>query len=204
MSTFTDLYRSYRDKTGKMRSFYEAMRPLFSVLLLFTLMVVWALFSKGDILENQPRLFYWVTGTVFSNITVSGHFLITCSIWSLVNMQPLQLFTRYKSIYLGLQWFLNSLGMQSLPSLSYMLGRGLGVEGHLCPKVSLHEVCRSLVFVYHSHILAKDQWVYSILNSFQNLEDWQKLNILDLTLNSNKIKYCHMYQQLLKTRQESM
>ncbi|XP_064605511.1 ethanolaminephosphotransferase 1-like [Liolophura sinensis] len=67
--TFWNIYVSYRDKTGKMRSFYEAMRPLFSVILLFTLMIVWAFFSKADILENQPRLFYWVTGTVFSNIT---------------------------------------------------------------------------------------------------------------------------------------
>ncbi|KAK7490458.1 hypothetical protein BaRGS_00018244 [Batillaria attramentaria] len=66
--TFWNIYQSYVNKTGKMRPFSEAMRPLVSTFVLFALMVLWATFSPYDIVEKQPRLFYWTTGTAFSNI----------------------------------------------------------------------------------------------------------------------------------------
>ncbi|XP_046543458.1 ethanolaminephosphotransferase 1-like [Haliotis rubra] len=63
-----NLYVSYRDKTGKMRSFSEAMRPLVSTALLFTMLLLWANVSTYRVLDNHPRLFYWTTGAAFSNI----------------------------------------------------------------------------------------------------------------------------------------
>ncbi|CAE1328151.1 EPT1 [Acanthosepion pharaonis] len=66
--TFYNIYKSYRDKTGKMRSFKEAMRPLVSSLILFAFLLLWAIFSKYQIMEKHPRLFMWTTGTAFSNI----------------------------------------------------------------------------------------------------------------------------------------
>ncbi|CAG5136873.1 unnamed protein product [Candidula unifasciata] len=66
--TFYNIYRSYKDKSGKMHSFSEAMRPLVSTCVLFTLMVSWTLGSSCDILELQPRLFFWTLGTSFSHI----------------------------------------------------------------------------------------------------------------------------------------
>lgn len=64
------ILRSYSKKTGKMRPFIEAMRPLVSTMVLFALLILWATFSHDNILEKQPRLFYWTTGTAFSNIAV--------------------------------------------------------------------------------------------------------------------------------------
>lgn len=65
--------RSYRDKTGKMYGLWEMMRPLVSTFILFFLMVFWAQQSSCQVMEQQPRLFYWTTGTAFSNIAVSGN-----------------------------------------------------------------------------------------------------------------------------------
>ena len=67
-------YRAYAQQTGKMRTMSEAMRPLVSTLILLALMVGWATYSPVDIVEKQSRLFYWTTGTAFSNIAVSLHF----------------------------------------------------------------------------------------------------------------------------------
>ncbi|KAK7100066.1 ethanolaminephosphotransferase 1-like isoform X2 [Littorina saxatilis] len=66
--TFWNVYQSYVQKTGKMRPFSEAMRPLVSTLALFVLMIVWVTYSPYDIVEKQSRLIYWTTGTAFSNI----------------------------------------------------------------------------------------------------------------------------------------
>lgn len=64
-----NIYKSYRDKTGKMRTFSEAMRPLVPVFLFLTASTVWALTSPTDIVGRHPRLFYLLTGTIFSNIS---------------------------------------------------------------------------------------------------------------------------------------
>ncbi|ESP05564.1 hypothetical protein LOTGIDRAFT_152421 [Lottia gigantea] len=66
--TCINIYRAYRDRTGKMRSFSEAVRPLVSTVLLFSLFLLWIRYSQYDILEKHPRLFYWTTGAAFSNI----------------------------------------------------------------------------------------------------------------------------------------
>ncbi|XP_059046420.1 ethanolaminephosphotransferase 1 [Achroia grisella] len=63
-----NIYKSYRDRTGKMRSFLEAIRPLVPVATFFTLSTVWALYSPTNIIDRGPRLFYILTGTIFSNI----------------------------------------------------------------------------------------------------------------------------------------
>ncbi|XP_059160717.1 ethanolaminephosphotransferase 1-like [Physella acuta] len=66
--TFHNIYRAYKDKSGKMLSFSEGMRPLVSTFILFTLMIYWAVVSSCEIIELQPRLFYWTAGTAFSHI----------------------------------------------------------------------------------------------------------------------------------------
>lgn len=62
-------FRSYKDKTGKMRSFFEAARPLYPLFALFLISSAWALFSANRILEKDPRMFFMMTGTIFSNIS---------------------------------------------------------------------------------------------------------------------------------------
>jgi len=62
-------YRSYRDGTGKMRPFLEAIRPLVSFLVAFTLFMIWATYSPNKILEEDPRLFFYLSGTLCANLS---------------------------------------------------------------------------------------------------------------------------------------
>ncbi|KAJ8721597.1 hypothetical protein PYW07_002372 [Mythimna separata] len=66
-----NIYKSYRDGTGKMRSFSEAVRPLVPLFVFFALSSLWAMYSPNDIINRAPRIFYILTGTIFSNINVS-------------------------------------------------------------------------------------------------------------------------------------
>ncbi|XP_013183063.2 ethanolaminephosphotransferase 1 [Amyelois transitella] len=63
-----NIYKSYRDRSGKMRTLPEAARPLAPLALFLALSSVWALYSPSDIVTRCPRLFYVLTGTIFSNI----------------------------------------------------------------------------------------------------------------------------------------
>ncbi|XP_021344227.1 ethanolaminephosphotransferase 1-like, partial [Mizuhopecten yessoensis] len=66
--TLWNIYVASRDGTGKKRTLWEAMRPLVGTLVLFGLMIIWAKYSSVEIIQQQPRLFYFLTGTLFSNI----------------------------------------------------------------------------------------------------------------------------------------
>ncbi|XP_055545821.1 ethanolaminephosphotransferase 1 isoform X2 [Wyeomyia smithii] len=63
-----NVYKSYRNKTGKMRPFMEAIRPLIPLLGLFVISTVWALLSQNSIVNLEPRMFIVLSGTTFSNI----------------------------------------------------------------------------------------------------------------------------------------
>lgn len=64
-----NLYRSYKDKTGKMRSFVECIRPLIPLILFGVISITWAHKSPNRIIETDPRAVYLLTGTIFSNIS---------------------------------------------------------------------------------------------------------------------------------------
>lgn len=68
MSSSYIICRSYRDGTGKNRSFWEANRPLVSPITFFSLTTIWVLGSPINVLEKDPRCFTLLVGTVFSNI----------------------------------------------------------------------------------------------------------------------------------------
>ena len=53
-----------------MLGFWEATRPLVNLVVFFIISTVWAIDSPNDLLNNQPRLFMYVIGTVFANINV--------------------------------------------------------------------------------------------------------------------------------------
>ncbi|KAJ8669853.1 hypothetical protein QAD02_001112 [Eretmocerus hayati] len=63
-----NIYKSYRDKTGKLLSFSEAMRPLIPLMILVVTTTVWASFSPSRIIDADPRIIFFTTGTIFSNI----------------------------------------------------------------------------------------------------------------------------------------
>lgn len=66
-------FRAYRNNTLKHSSVYEALLPVFSPTLLFVLSTLWISLSPADIVQEQPRVFYLMVGTAFSNVTVSIH-----------------------------------------------------------------------------------------------------------------------------------
>ncbi|KAF4520542.1 hypothetical protein B566_EDAN008741 [Ephemera danica] len=63
-----NIHTSYKDRTGKMRTPMEAMRPLVPMTLFFLLCTLWVCLSPTNIIEVDPRCVYFMTGTVFSNI----------------------------------------------------------------------------------------------------------------------------------------
>lgn len=66
-----NIYASYKYKTGHMRPFGEAIRPLVSVFMCFVITLTWIWYSPGNIIETDPRAMYFLIGTIFSNISVS-------------------------------------------------------------------------------------------------------------------------------------
>ena len=63
-----NVYLSYKEGTGKMRPFLEATRPLLSLFAQMVLCWIWVLASKNNILELDPRCFFYMSGTLYSNI----------------------------------------------------------------------------------------------------------------------------------------
>lgn len=63
-----NMHKAYKNKSMKQKSFYESVRPLFSTIYLFAIQLIWITFSKHNLLEAEPRTFFWLTGTLFSNI----------------------------------------------------------------------------------------------------------------------------------------
>lgn len=66
---FYNIYRSYADKTGKMRSFSECLRPLFPLFLFLGVCLTWIHYSPNNIMDSDPRAIFLMTGTIFSNIS---------------------------------------------------------------------------------------------------------------------------------------
>ncbi|XP_050318348.1 ethanolaminephosphotransferase 1 isoform X1 [Bactrocera neohumeralis] len=63
-----NIYLSYKNKTGKMRPFLEAARPLFPFLWLFVITTFWCFYSRNSIIDLSPRIIFILFGTLFSNI----------------------------------------------------------------------------------------------------------------------------------------
>uniref|UniRef100_A0A915EBT0 Uncharacterized protein n=1 Tax=Ditylenchus dipsaci TaxID=166011 RepID=A0A915EBT0_9BILA len=59
----------------KQKSFYEFLVPMMSPSVLFTVSVVWAIYSPSKVIDQDPRTFLWTMGVVFANIAV--HLIIS-------------------------------------------------------------------------------------------------------------------------------
>lgn len=51
-----------------MRPYLEMLRPLYSTFYLMFLTSFWVFLSPSDILHQQPRMFFYMVGTIFSHI----------------------------------------------------------------------------------------------------------------------------------------
>ncbi|CAG9131616.1 unnamed protein product [Plutella xylostella] len=63
-----NVYQSYKLRTGKMRSFLEAIRPLWALLSIFSLCSLWAHQSPRRVVQRDPRAVFLLVGTLFSNV----------------------------------------------------------------------------------------------------------------------------------------
>lgn len=52
---FYHIYKSYKDKTGKMRSFFECIRPLIPLVCFIVVIITWINNSPSNIIERDPR-----------------------------------------------------------------------------------------------------------------------------------------------------
>ncbi|CAJ0578376.1 unnamed protein product, partial [Mesorhabditis spiculigera] len=68
MSGYNMWYSYAVDKTAKQSSLYEAAAPMFPCIVLFVSSVYWAARSPGAVIDQDPRMFFFSMGTVFSNI----------------------------------------------------------------------------------------------------------------------------------------
>ncbi|KAI1287612.1 Ethanolaminephosphotransferase 1 [Halotydeus destructor] len=66
--TLYNVYVSYSSNSLKKKSVGEAFRPLVPFAILFVSTTSWAYFSPNRVLEKDPRMFIFMTGTVFSHI----------------------------------------------------------------------------------------------------------------------------------------
>ncbi|XP_055295725.1 ethanolaminephosphotransferase 1 isoform X2 [Sitodiplosis mosellana] len=64
-----NIYKSYKYKTGKMRSPLEAARPFFPFLTFLALFIFWIQKSPSNIMDVDTRAVFLLTGTIFSNVS---------------------------------------------------------------------------------------------------------------------------------------
>lgn len=63
-------YNVFACSTPKHSKLSESLRPLVPLTLLFFITTGWAHFSQTNVLEVEPRTFYFIVGTLFSNVAV--------------------------------------------------------------------------------------------------------------------------------------
>lgn len=66
--TIFNVYIGYKNKTLKQPNLWESFRPLISLAILFCFTTFWAAYSPTNVIEIDPRMFYFMVGTLFSNI----------------------------------------------------------------------------------------------------------------------------------------
>ncbi|XP_067620261.1 ethanolaminephosphotransferase 1 isoform X1 [Eurosta solidaginis] len=64
-----NVYNSYVQRTGKMRSLSEAIRPIWPLLSFIIIMLLWPYISPNDIIEKDPRIMFMLSGTISSNVS---------------------------------------------------------------------------------------------------------------------------------------
>ncbi|CAJ0954818.1 unnamed protein product, partial [Mesorhabditis belari] len=64
-----NMWHSYAvDKTAKQANLWEAVRPMVPCVVLFLGSIYWAAYSPTQVIQKDPRMFFFAMGTVFSNI----------------------------------------------------------------------------------------------------------------------------------------
>lgn len=64
-----NVYMTCKSGKSKFTTFKEVIRPLVPFTLLFLVSVLWAYYSRTDVLAQDPRLYFFTVGIIFSNIS---------------------------------------------------------------------------------------------------------------------------------------
>ncbi|XP_030562088.1 ethanolaminephosphotransferase 1 [Drosophila novamexicana] len=64
-----NVYNSYAQRTGRLLSPWEALRPMWPFITYFVLLLLWPFLSPNDIMERDPRAMFMLSGTIFSNVS---------------------------------------------------------------------------------------------------------------------------------------
>ncbi|XP_033167940.1 ethanolaminephosphotransferase 1 [Drosophila mauritiana] len=80
-----NVYNSYAHRTGRLLSFWEAVRPMWPFITYFVILLAWPYLSPNDIMEKDPRAIFMLSGTIFSNVScrliVSQMSVTRCEAW---------------------------------------------------------------------------------------------------------------------------
>ncbi|CAK1543549.1 unnamed protein product [Leptosia nina] len=63
-----NVYLSYKNRTGRMYPIFDALRPIWPMLIMLGTMTSWCLVSPNTVMERDIRAFLLLFGTLFSNI----------------------------------------------------------------------------------------------------------------------------------------
>lgn len=74
-----NVYNTHRLGRSKYSNFADVIRPMIPFTLLFIGSLFWASYSRSDVLTQDPRVFFFTVGTIFSNIATR---LIVCQMSS--------------------------------------------------------------------------------------------------------------------------
>ncbi|SPP82334.1 ethanolaminephosphotransferase 1 [Drosophila guanche] len=80
-----NVYNSYKQRTGRMLSPWEAIRPMWPFFSYFIILLIWPYISPNNIMETDPRAVFMLSGTIFSNVScrliVSQMSVTRCEAW---------------------------------------------------------------------------------------------------------------------------
>lgn len=68
--TLYNVYKAYKANNLNQANLWESSRPLIPLMSLFVITTYWAYYSPSNVLETDPRMFYFMVGTAMSNIAV--------------------------------------------------------------------------------------------------------------------------------------
>ncbi|XP_017154225.1 ethanolaminephosphotransferase 1 isoform X3 [Drosophila miranda] len=66
-----NVYNSYAQRTGRLLSPWEAIRPMWPFVSYFIILLLWPYISPNNIMETDPRAIFMLSGTIFSNVSIS-------------------------------------------------------------------------------------------------------------------------------------
>lgn len=128
-----NLYIAHKTKKGKNLSFWEGIRPMIPLTIFFVLSIVWINYSPTDVINRDPRAFYLLTGTIFSNtccrLIIAQMSNTRCQIfnWMLI---PFSIFILVSILVPSLELFL--LYIVLIISLIYHVHYGTCVVKQMC------------------------------------------------------------------------